>query len=75
MVEQNVVLLGGSFESAVDGAEAAYLLHTSSAAEAEQWAARDPLVRSAAYKPRVVAWHLVGITIPAIDPRLTGPGG
>lgn len=75
MTEKSVVLLGGSFESPVEGAEAAYLLHTSSAFEAEQWAARDPFVMNAVYKPRVVAWHLVGISVPAIDPRLTGGEG
>ncbi|HEU4431707.1 MAG TPA: YciI family protein [Myxococcota bacterium] len=72
MTEQKAVLLGGSFESPVDGAEGAYLLHTATAAEAEQWAAQDPLVVNAVYKPRVVAWHLVGISAAAIDPRLSG---
>jgi hypothetical protein len=36
----NIVLLGGDFEDAIDGATAAYLLHTSARAEAEAWAAR-----------------------------------
>jgi uncharacterized protein YciI len=75
MTEQNVVLLGGSFASLVEGAEAAYLLHTSSAFEAEQWAAHDPYVRHGVHQPRVVAWHLVGISVAAIDPRLTGGEG
>lgn len=66
----NVVLLGGDFEVAVDGADAAYLIHTSSRAEAEDWAGRDPLIRSGAYSAHIVAWHLVGIAPEAIDPRL-----
>ncbi len=55
MAADNVVLLGGDFEAKVDGAEAAYLLHTSSQTEAEQWAARDPLVKNEVCKARVVA--------------------
>ncbi len=72
MAAQNIVLLGGEFDSAIDGATAAYLLHTSSRAEAEAWAAKDPLVRDGGYRARVVTWHLVGITPGAIDPALTG---
>lgn len=63
----HVVLLGGDFEVPVDGADAAYLLRTASRSEAEDWAARDPLVRSGAYSAYVVAWHLVGIAREAIE--------
>jgi uncharacterized protein YciI len=70
MSAANIVLLGGDLDPSVDGAEGAYLLHTASQAEAEGWAARDPLVSSGAYAARVVAWHLVGIAPSAIDPRL-----
>lgn len=66
----NLVLLGGDFEGAVHGADAAYLLHTASRAEAEEWAARDPLIRSGAYSAHIVDWHLVGIAPRAVDPRL-----
>lgn len=68
MEAANVVLLGGGFDSAVDGAQGAYLLHVSSQAEAERWAARDPLVVEEVFLPRVVAWQLVGIAATAIDP-------
>jgi uncharacterized protein YciI len=70
MAAANAVLLGGDFEAAIDGAEAAYLLHTASRSEAEAWAARDPLVRHAVYRPKIVAWRLVGIAQRAIDPAL-----
>jgi len=70
MTAARVVLLGGDLDPPVDGAEGAYLLHTTSQAEAESWAARDPLVSSGAFAARVVAWHLVGIAPAAIDPRL-----
>jgi len=70
MSAANVVLLGGDFEATIEGAEAAYLLHTASRAEAEAWAANDPLVKHAVYSTKVVAWHLVGISQTAIDPSL-----
>jgi uncharacterized protein YciI len=68
MEAANIVLLGGEFSSPIDGAQAAYLLHVSSPSEAENWAARDPLVVEEVFQPRVVAWHLVGIAATAIDP-------
>ena len=71
MTAANVVLLGGDFEAAVENAEAAYLLHTASLAEAEAWAAQDPLIAHGVYVPRIVAWKLVGIAASAIDPTLT----
>ncbi len=71
MAAANVVLLGGEFETPVEGAEAAYLLRTASQAEAEEWASRDPLVKNEVYRPRVVAWKLVGINPGAIEPSLT----
>jgi uncharacterized protein YciI len=70
MVAAHVVLLGGEFDSAVDGAEAAYLLRTASRDEAQAWTAKDPFVVHAVYRPRVVAWNLVGIDARAIDPAL-----
>jgi uncharacterized protein YciI len=72
MAAANVVLLGGEFECAIDGATGGYLLHASSRAEAEAWAAKDPLIGHGAYRARIVAWHLVGITPGAIDPALIG---
>ncbi len=72
MAAANVVLLGGSFDAPVDGADGAYLLRTATRAEAEAWAAQDPLVANGAYHARIVAWHLVGIAPGAIDPALTG---
>jgi uncharacterized protein YciI len=71
MMAANVVLLGGEFEPTIEGADAAYLLHTTSRAEAERWASRDPLVANAVYEPRIVAWDLVGISRAAIDPAFT----
>jgi uncharacterized protein YciI len=68
MTAANVVLLGGAFAPAIDGADAAYLLHTASAAAAEEWASKDPFVANAVYEPRIVAWDLVGISRAAIDP-------
>jgi uncharacterized protein YciI len=68
MAAAGVVLLGGELEAAIDGAEAAYLLHAASHADAEAWAARDPLVRHGVYGTKIVAWHLVGISRRAIDP-------
>ena len=71
MVAATVVLLGGEFDSTIDGAQAAYLLHVASQSEAERWAAQDPLVAEKVFQARVVAWHLVGIAATAIDPRLS----
>lgn len=71
MTTAGAVLLGGDLEAALDGAEGAYLLHTESQAEAEAWAAKDPLIRNAVYRARVVAWRLVGISRRAIDPALS----
>lgn len=70
MIAANVVLLGGDFDSAIDGAEGAYLLHTGSEDEAYAWAAKDPFIAHAVYRPRVVAWNLVGIDARAIDSAL-----
>jgi hypothetical protein len=33
---------------------------------------KDPLVAHAVYKPRIVAWNLVGISRGAIDPTFAG---
>ena len=44
LVELDVILLGGDFGSSVAGAEAAYVLHTSTRQEAETWTHKDPLV-------------------------------
>lgn len=68
MEAADVVLLGGEFGSPVDGAQAAYLLHVSSQADAEQWAAKDPLVLNKVCQTRVIPWHLVGIATSAIHP-------
>lgn len=68
MEAANVVLLGGEFEATVDGAEAAYLLHVASRAEAESWVQKDPLVIHDVYRPRIVTWNLVGIARGAIAP-------
>jgi uncharacterized protein YciI len=71
MTAANVVLLGGDLTPTVEGADAAYLLHTASQAEAEAWVARDPLVANAVYTRRIVAWSLVDISRGAIDPAFT----
>jgi uncharacterized protein YciI len=68
MAGGNVVLLAGDFDAPIEGAEVGYLLRTASQTEAEAWVAKDPLVKNAVYKPRVVAWKLFGIIRGAIDP-------
>jgi len=73
MVALDVVLLGGEFGSSVAGAEAAYLLHTSTRQEAEAWAHKDPLVLHRYYVPEVVEWRLVGVAPGAINPVLRLP--
>jgi len=70
MTAANVVLLGGEFESTVEGAEGAYLLHVETHEAAQSWAARDPLIREKAYRPKIIPWRLVGIALGAADPRL-----
>lgn len=70
MVSHGVVLLGGDLDPPVSGADAAYLLHTSTREEAETWADNDPVVRHGHYIPEVVEWHLVGIAPNAIHPAL-----
>ena len=70
MTAAGVVLLGGDFDDVIEGAEGGYLLRTASLAEADAWAARDPLVSNGVYTPRIVAWRLVGIAKGAIDPAL-----
>ena len=68
MEAADVVLLGGWFDSPVDGANAAYLLHVGSVADAEGWAAKDPFIAHEVFRPHVMAWNLVGISKSAIDP-------
>jgi uncharacterized protein YciI len=72
MTAANVILLGGGFETPVEGAEAAYLLRVASQAEAEAWVSKDPWVQNDVFRPRIIAWNLVGIALGAIDPALTG---
>ena len=72
MTAANVILLGGGFETPVEGAEAAYLLRVASQADAEEWVSQDPWVQNDVLRPRIVAWNLVGIAPGAIDPALTG---
>lgn len=73
LVQLDVVLLGGDFGSPVAGAEAAYLLHTSTRQEAETWAHKDPLILHRYYVPEIVEWRLVGIALGAVDPVLKLP--
>jgi uncharacterized protein YciI len=73
MAAENVVLLGGSFAGRVDGADGGYLLHTKSAEEAAEWAAQDPFIANTVFAPRIVPWHLVGISRGAIDPVVEVP--
>lgn len=72
MSQAGAVLLGGSFDELIDGADGGYLLRAASRDEAASRAARDPLVSSHAYTARVIEWQLVGIEPKAIDPRLKG---
>lgn len=73
LTELDVVLLGGDFDDPVAGAEAAYLLHTSTRQEAVAWANKDPLVLHRYHVPEIVDWRLVGINLGAIDPVLRLP--
>jgi uncharacterized protein YciI len=66
MTAAGAVLLGGSFDETLDSAEGAYLLRVGSAEEAGRWAAKDPLISSGAYRPRIIPWRLVGISRRAI---------
>lgn len=70
MIKENIVLLGGDWETGFDDIEGAYLLFTSSRSEAEEWASRDPLVANKIYTASIIEWKLVGINERAIDPRL-----
>jgi uncharacterized protein YciI len=70
MIAAKVVLLGGSFAIPVADAVGGYLLHTRSQEEAAAWAAQDPFITNKVFAPRIVPWHLVGISRSAIDPRL-----
>ena len=72
MTAADVVLLGGEFAQLVEGAEAASLLRTVTKEDAEAWAAKDPLIREKVYRPRIVPWSLVGISLGAADSKLTG---
>lgn len=73
MEAANVVLLGGWFDAPVASADAAYLLHVASQADAEGWAAKDPFIVHGVFRPRVVVWNLVGIATSAIDPVFNPP--
>lgn len=70
MIDKNVVLLGGDLKNSFDNIEAAYLLYTQTQAEAEEWAARDPLVINNIYTARVLEWSLVGINVSAVHPQV-----
>ena len=73
MVSHGVVLLGGDLDPPVAGADAGYLLHTSTRQDAEAWARKDPLVRQGNYAPDVIEWRLLGIAFNAIHPALMMP--
>lgn len=62
------VLLGGSFETPLEGAEGGYLLYAASPSEARNIAGRDPLVCTGIFDAEIVEWKLVGICRRAIDP-------
>jgi uncharacterized protein YciI len=72
MEAASAVLLGGSFGSPIDGAEAAYLLHVASLAEAEDVASQDPLVQARVCEAKIVEWNLVGVCREAIDRAFGG---
>lgn len=70
MTAAGAVLLGGSFDEALEGAEGGYLLRVDSVEEAERWASKDPLISSGAYRPKVIPWRLVGISRRAVAPEI-----
>jgi uncharacterized protein YciI len=65
--EANKVVLGGTWEPAAAGYEAAYLVSCESPEEAHAIAASDPLVRADAIHFDVVKWQLVGMNPDAVD--------
>jgi uncharacterized protein YciI len=69
LIKRNLVLLGGAFAEAVDGAYAAYVLRCSSVKEAFSIAADDPFVTNDVVRPECVEWELVGVNPDAIDPE------
>jgi uncharacterized protein YciI len=66
----NLVLLGGDFEPAASGAEAAYVLSCASKPDAHELVAADPLVSSGCMRADVVEWHLVGVDPEAVGQEL-----
>jgi uncharacterized protein YciI len=68
LIRENRVLLGGSFATAVDDADAAYVLACSDVEEARRIAAEDPLAEHGVVSPDCVEWQLVGVDSDAIDP-------
>jgi hypothetical protein len=73
LIARNAVLLGGGFETPVNGFSAAYVLAAKDIATATALAHEDPLVRDARATCDVTEWRLVGINTAAIDPSQTIP--
>jgi uncharacterized protein YciI len=67
LIKRNVILLGGTFAQATDGAYGAYVVHCSGVEEARALATEDPLVEHDVVRPQCVEWQLVGINPDAID--------
>jgi uncharacterized protein YciI len=63
----NKVVLGGSWNPAAGGFDAAYVLSCESLDEARAIAATDPLIRSHAVRCEVIEWELVGVNPGAVD--------
>jgi uncharacterized protein YciI len=70
LIEQNLVLLGGSLVVPLGDAYAAYVLRCHDVEEARQIAAEDPFAVHDVVRPECVEWELVGINPDAIDPSV-----
>jgi uncharacterized protein YciI len=70
LIEQDLILLGGPWQSPVGGFSAAYVLRCPSVDHARSIATSDPIFREQVYEPTIVEWCLVGINPGAIDAGL-----
>jgi uncharacterized protein YciI len=65
--QSNQVVLGGGWNPAAGGYEAAYVVSCKWLDEARAIAASDPLARADAIRCDVVEWELVGVNPDAVD--------
>ena len=70
LIKQNLILLGGPWQSPVGGFSAAYVLRCISLEHARSIAASDPIFAEQVHEATIVEWCLVGINADAIDAGL-----